>query len=145
MPNHVHVLLETLTPLAKIVQGWKSITARWALTHNEEFQLGIPDPKHLWMREYWDRFIRNDTHLENVVLYIHQNPVKAGLCQRAEDWPWSSAGTPTSPSASTHSSANEDVGAPSSKSRFRAMASRGSTKKGLALLAKLDVAFSAGK
>jgi REP element-mobilizing transposase RayT len=112
MPNHVHVLLETLTPLAKIVQGWKSITARWALTHSEEFQLGIPDPKHLWMREYWDRFIRNDRHLENTVLYIHQNPVKAGLCQRAEDWPWSSAGTPTSPSASTHSSANEDVGAP---------------------------------
>jgi hypothetical protein len=97
------------------------------------------------MREYWDRFIRNDTHLENTMLYIHQNPVKAALCQRAEDWPWSSAGTPTSPSASTHSSANEDVGAPSSKSRFRAMASRGSTKKGLALLAKLDVAFSAGK
>jgi type I restriction enzyme R subunit/putative DNA methylase len=145
MPNHVHVLLETLTPLAKIVQGWKSITARWALTHNEEFQLGIPDPKHLWMREYWDRFIRNDTHLENVVLYIHQNPVKAGLCQRAEEWPWSSAGTPTSPSASTHRSANEDVGAPGSESRFRAMASRGSTKKGLALLAKLDAAFSAGK
>jgi hypothetical protein len=65
------------------------------------------------MREYWDRFIRNDTHLENVVLYIHQNPVKAGLCQRAEEWPWSSAGTPTSPSAATHRSANEDVGAPS--------------------------------
>jgi len=110
MPNHVHVLLETLTPLAKIVQGWKSIT------HNEEFQLGIPDPKHLWMREYWDRFIRNDTHLENVVLYIHQNPVKAGLCQRAEEWPWSSAGTPTSPSTSTHRSANEDVGAPGPES-----------------------------
>jgi hypothetical protein len=65
------------------------------------------------MREYWDRFIRNDRHLENTVLYIHQNPVKAALCQRAEEWPWSSAGTPTSPSASTHSSANEDVGAPS--------------------------------
>jgi hypothetical protein len=64
------------------------------------------------MREYWDRFIRNDTHLENTVLYIHQNPVKAALCQRAEDWPWSSAGTPTSPSASTNRSANEDVGAP---------------------------------
>jgi hypothetical protein len=97
------------------------------------------------MREYWDRFIRNDRHLENVVLYIHQNPVKAGLCQRAEEWPWSSAGTPTSPSASTHQSANEDVGAPGSESRFRMMVSCSSTKKGLALLAKLDAAFSAGK
>jgi type I restriction enzyme R subunit/putative DNA methylase len=112
MPNHVHVLIETLTPIARTVQGWKSVTARWALAHNEELKLGIPDPNHLWMREYWDRYIRNDTHFENTVLYIHQNPVKAGLCQRAEDWPWFSARTPTSSSATTHSSANEDVGAP---------------------------------
>ena len=81
MPNHVHVLMETLTPIAQIVQGWKSVTARWALAHNEELKLGIPDTNHLWMRDYWDRYIRNDTHFENIVLYIHQNPVKAGLCQ----------------------------------------------------------------
>ncbi len=112
MPNHVHVLMETLTPIARIVQGWKSVTARWALAHNEDLKLGIPSPKHLWMRDYWDRYIRNDRHFENTVLYIHQNPVQAGLCQRAEDWPWSSAGTPRSSSASTPHSANEDVGAP---------------------------------
>lgn len=91
MPNHVHVLMETFAPIARIVQGWKSVTARWALTQNEELGLGIPDSKHLWMRDYWDRYIRNDGHLENVVLYIHQNPVNAGLCERAEDWLWSSA------------------------------------------------------
>jgi type I restriction enzyme R subunit/putative DNA methylase len=118
MPNHVHVLMETLTPIAKIIQGWKSVTARWALAHNEELKLGIPDTNHLWMRDYWDRYIRNDTHFENAVLYIHQNPVKAGLCQRAEDWPWSSAGTPRSSSASTPSSANEAVGAPIATPKF---------------------------
>ena len=91
MPNHVHVLMETLSPIARIVQGWKSVTARWALARNEELQLGIPDFKHLWMREYWDRYIRDDAHLEKAMLYIHQNPVKAGLCAKAEDWPWSSA------------------------------------------------------
>ena len=52
MPNHVHVLMETLTPIARIIQGWKSVTARWALAHNEELKLGIPDPKHFWMRDY---------------------------------------------------------------------------------------------
>jgi REP element-mobilizing transposase RayT len=36
MPNHVHVLMETLSPIAWIVQGWKSVTARWALARNEE-------------------------------------------------------------------------------------------------------------
>jgi len=92
MPNHVHILMETFAPLARIVQGWKSVTARWALAQNEKLGLGIPDSKHLWMRDYWDRYIRNDGHFESVVLYIHQNPVHAGLCERAEDWPWSSAG-----------------------------------------------------
>ena len=43
------------------------------------------------MREYWDRYIRNDSHLRHTIDYIHQNPVKAGLCREPPDWPWSSA------------------------------------------------------
>jgi hypothetical protein len=44
------------------------------------------------MREYWDRFIRNEKHFTAAVEYIHMNPVKAGLVEKAEDWYWSSAG-----------------------------------------------------
>jgi REP element-mobilizing transposase RayT len=114
MPNHVHVLMETFAPIARIVQGWKSVTARWALARNEELGLGIPDSKRLWMRDYWDRYLRNDGHFESVVLYIHQNPVNAGLCERAEDWPWSSAGNADVGigSAVSGHSADEDVGVP---------------------------------
>jgi hypothetical protein len=43
------------------------------------------------MREYRDRYIRDDTHLRAVVAYIHDNPVKAGLCTTPASWPWSSA------------------------------------------------------
>jgi hypothetical protein len=92
MPNHVHALVEPRHPIAKIVQGWKSFTARWALARNEELQLGIPDSRHFWMREYWDRYIRHERHLIDVITYFHNNPVKAGLCRRPQDWPWSSAG-----------------------------------------------------
>lgn len=92
MPNHVHVLIEPLQSLAAIVQAWKSFTARWALSRNEELQLGIPSSRHLWMREYWDRYIRDENHLTGVIQYIHDNPVKAGLCGNAQEWPWSSAG-----------------------------------------------------
>lgn len=53
--------------------------------------LEIPDPHHVWMREYWDRFIRDDAHLRATIDYIHRNPVKAGLCREPSDWPWSSA------------------------------------------------------
>ncbi len=91
MPNHVHVLAECRRPLPDIVQGWKSFTARWALRRNDELRLGVPDPKHFWMREYWDRYIRDENHLAAVIAYIHDNPVKAGLCRHPAEWRWSSA------------------------------------------------------
>jgi len=86
MPNHVHALIETLPggALDKIVHSWKSYTANIAnhLLHREGA---------FWFREYYDRFIRDDTHFERAVSYIHANPVKAGLVERAEDWPFGSA------------------------------------------------------
>ncbi|WP_082678634.1 transposase [Chlorobium limicola] len=90
MPNHVHVLIEPLIELGKIVQSWKAFTGRWVMQHNAGLELGVPG-KSLWMREYWDRYIRNEEHQQKVIEYIHQNPVKARLCQFPESWRWSSA------------------------------------------------------
>jgi phage terminase large subunit len=59
MPNHVHVLIDPAEPISKTIQGWKSFSSRWLLAHNERLGLGIPDPNLVWMREYWDRFIRD--------------------------------------------------------------------------------------
>ena len=73
----------------KIVQSWKSYTGRWVLAHNAELGLGVPGSspgKAFWMREYWDRYIRDKKHYEAVVDYIHNNPVKAGLCTTATNW-----------------------------------------------------------
>jgi REP element-mobilizing transposase RayT len=91
MPNHVHVLVEPLMDIAVLVQGWKSFTARWILSQNLRLDLHIPKSNQLWMREYWDRYIRDAEHYQKVVDYIHQNPVSAGLCRAPEAWPWSSA------------------------------------------------------
>ncbi len=100
MPNHVHVLIEPLIGLGKIVQSWKSYTARWAIKHHAELGLGVPGTS-FWMREYWDRYIRNEQHLQAVIEYIHQNPVKARLCSRPEEWRWSSASHGTQYSGGT--------------------------------------------
>lgn len=86
MPNHVHVLL---TPhegvgLAKMMQrikGGSAFLANQALNQRGTF----------WQAEYFDRMIRDDRHAERVAQYIRYNPVKAGLCNRPEDWPLSSA------------------------------------------------------
>ena len=86
MPNHVHVLIETRQghPLPEVVHSWKSYTANRA---NQV--LGRAGP--FWHREYFDRYIRDERHLEQAVLYLHGNPVTARLVERAEDWPFSSA------------------------------------------------------
>lgn len=86
MPNHVHVLIHTHAgfPLGKIVQSWKSRSAKQAnalLARKGEF----------WAADYFDRYIRDGEHYAKALNYIHANPVKAGLCIKAEDWPWSSA------------------------------------------------------
>ncbi len=86
MPNHVHLLIKVFNdwPLAKVIHSWKSYTAH-EISKYESFN------GHLWQREYWDRFIRDENHFAKVVQYIHENPVKAGLVDNAEDWRWSSA------------------------------------------------------
>ena len=34
-------------------------------------RIGISEP--LWPREYWDRYIRNEKHLQAAIAYIEQN------------------------------------------------------------------------
>jgi REP element-mobilizing transposase RayT len=108
MPNHVHVLFQPIHgwTVAKIVASWKKYTARRICEHrrksgnanlpiggeaNANQEIGVPGDQPVWHREYWDRYMRDDYHFLQAVEYIHQNPVKAGLVGRPEDWPWSSA------------------------------------------------------
>ena len=85
MPNHVHVLIEPhRAPLRRIVQTWKSVSARRA-------NLILGRTGRFWMEDYYDRYIRDRRHYEAVRRYIWNNPVTAGLCRRADQWPWSSA------------------------------------------------------
>lgn len=44
-----------------------------------------------WQGEAYDHVVRNDDELLRIIQYIENNPVKAGLVARAEDWIWSSA------------------------------------------------------
>ena len=96
MPNHVHLLIRTYQGIAlgKIVQSWKSYTGRRLreqLMARTDSPPESPQPDGVWMRDYWDRYIRNEEHFQTAIRYIHQNPVKAGLVKDPRDWPWSSA------------------------------------------------------
>ncbi len=86
MPNHVHVMFETFhgNPLGGLIHSWKTFTAR-------EINNRMGRTGQLWQEDYFDRFIRDESHLENEVRYIEGNPIAAGLVERAEDWKFSSA------------------------------------------------------
>ena len=88
MPNHVHVLICQRSSLSKIVKSWKSFTGREAKQNSRG---KMPDGERFWHREYWDRMMRNEKHLARTISYIRNNPVKAGICDIAEEWEWSSA------------------------------------------------------
>ena len=110
MPNHVHVLfrLEGEAVLADIVQAWKGGSA---VEINR--LLGRSGP--LWQRDYYDRSVRDMDHFHDCRIYIRNNPVKAGLYEKPEDWKFSSAGCGWTPdgapaSAGLEDSANEDAG-----------------------------------
>ncbi len=86
MPNHVHAVIETFAghSLDRVMHSWKSYTSKAA--NRLLARHGI-----FWMREYFDRFVRDEEHLAYLLDYIHNNPVKAGLVAHSEDWPFSSA------------------------------------------------------
>jgi REP element-mobilizing transposase RayT len=85
MSNHVHVLIWPKALLPEITKAIKGFTAREA-----NRILGRTGEK-FWQDESFDHAIRNEESFYRIVRYIERNPVKAGLVQRAEDWPWSSA------------------------------------------------------
>ncbi|MFO7896123.1 MAG: transposase [Candidatus Cloacimonadales bacterium] len=73
MPNHVHVLIKPRknNSLPDIIHSWKSFTANKA---NKILQR----TGKFWMRDYFDRYIRNDNHYQAVVNYIRNNaPLKS--------------------------------------------------------------------
>ncbi len=84
MGNHVHLLIkEGHEPLAQI---FKRIGGRYVYWFNTKYQrVG-----HLFQDRFKSEPVDSDEYLMAVIRYIHQNPVKAGLCKRAEDYPYSS-------------------------------------------------------
>ena len=85
MPNHVHLVVvpEHVDSLAYM---FRETHRRYTLCVNvREGWKG-----HLW-QERFHSVVMDDLHVLAAVRYVELNPVRAGLCRRPEQWPWSSA------------------------------------------------------
>jgi putative transposase len=85
MPDHWHVLLWPSLPLT-ISQALKDIRTRCTKSLNR--QRGTQGTTG--QDQFWDRFVRNRKEFNDRLEYMHLNPVRAGLVEKPEDWPWSS-------------------------------------------------------
>jgi REP element-mobilizing transposase RayT len=87
MPNHVHAVLRPSGEytLSSILHSWKSFTSKEA---NRLLQRG---GGKFWQAESFDHYIRDDDERARIGDYVENNPVKARLCARPEEWKWSSA------------------------------------------------------
>jgi putative transposase len=83
MPEHVHLLVgePERGNLATAIQMLKQIVARKRNTNGE---------KPFWERRYYDFNVWSERKFKEKLRYIHRNPVRRGLVDSPEDWPWSS-------------------------------------------------------
>jgi REP element-mobilizing transposase RayT len=85
MPNHLHWVTRNSEgrngELLGDLESFKRFTGRRA---NKSFD------RHgeFWARDDFDHWCRSSEKTTGAVEYVKKNPVKAGLCERWEDWPW---------------------------------------------------------
>jgi len=87
MPNHFHLVIgPTLTPTLS------AFMHRLTIMHSKRWHLsrGTTGTGAVYQGRFKALRIGDDAHFGAVCRYVEQNPIRAGLVERVEDWPWSS-------------------------------------------------------
>jgi putative transposase len=84
MPDHVHFFCisnerRDAFSLSRFVGAIKEWTAKQMVA------CGARPP--IWQKQFFDHLLRSDESYANKWTYVHENPVRAGLVAKAEDWP----------------------------------------------------------
>jgi len=83
MPNHVHMVIQLgeKQTLSEYMNSFKGFTGKKI---NELRKKSKP----VWQEQYYDHCIRRDEDLNKIILYCYENPVRAGLVNQAEEYPY---------------------------------------------------------
>jgi len=87
MDNHFHLVLET--PTCTLGVGMRDLAGHYAQLFNERHETG---GGHLFQARFKSKPVTTDEQFAQLLRYVAYNPVKAGMCSRPEEWPWSSHG-----------------------------------------------------
>jgi REP element-mobilizing transposase RayT len=84
MTNHYHLVVRF--DEASLSAGMQELNGAFART----FNLRHNRVGHAFERRFHDELIESDGHLLATIRYDMLNPVRARICERPEQWPWSS-------------------------------------------------------
>ena len=83
LTTHYHAVFEA-TQVA-LSRGMQWLNARYARAFNKRYgQFG-----HVFAERFQTRVVESEDRVFETCSYVLLNPVKAGICDSAEDWPWS--------------------------------------------------------
>ena len=85
MGTHYHLVLDAKGETLPTAMRW--LNGVYARRFNKRHERR----GHLLGGRYDTWIIRDERHYTATIRYVLDNPVRAGLCDRAEDWPWSYA------------------------------------------------------
>jgi len=85
MPNHVHLIM---VPVDEF--GLRDVLGKAHRQYTRMINFREGWKGHLW-QERFHSFVMDERHLLAAARYVERNPVRARLCARLQDWPWSSA------------------------------------------------------
>ena len=97
MPDHAHTIVwfSTTGQLSRFMRGWKRKSSfhirTWYRRGNARYFDRFGEGDRFWQPKYYSFDIHSSAKLEEKLRYIHENPVRAGLAERATDWRWGSA------------------------------------------------------
>ena len=84
MPDHVHFFCSAeldAKALPAVMQAWKQWT-----TKRMARELGLSTK--VWQEEFFDHVLRSSESYSQKWDYVKENPVRAGLVEGSDGWPW---------------------------------------------------------
>jgi putative transposase len=84
MTTHYHLLVVAGTDV-RVSWAMQAVNSVYARTVNKRYRRR----GHLFGERFTDTLVATDAHVDACINYILENPVRAGLVRRIEDWPWS--------------------------------------------------------
>lgn len=84
MDNHYHLVVET--PQPNISAGMHELNLGYAKSFNRRHDFN----GHVFENRFYGSLAESDSHFLELARYVVLNPVRAGVCETASEWRWSS-------------------------------------------------------